>query len=95
MQQRFLKSSGTGIVTLLDAAPDHAESHGWLWIDIEADGAGGVDVEAISTEFELDGLAVRDAFEDDDLPTYGCGTDDLKIQLPRQRIHVRLRQPSL
>lgn len=68
MQQRFLKSSGTGLVTLLDTAPDQADSEGWLWIDIEADGAQGLDLEVISAQLELDGLAVRDAFEDHDLP---------------------------
>ncbi len=68
MQQRFLKSSGTGTVSRLDEMPDRADLHGWLWIDIETDGAEGLDLDGISAELELDALAVRDAFEDDDLP---------------------------
>jgi magnesium transporter len=69
VQVRTLVADGVGSVVPVDEQPEDDPEHGWVWIDVTADGDDEVAaLLAVTERYGLDQLAVRDSIADLDMP---------------------------
>ncbi len=61
-------ADGPAVEHLADDLGPAVDGTRWTWIDVRADVGDLTELLALTTRSELDGLAVRDAVEEDDLP---------------------------
>jgi magnesium transporter len=62
-----MRSDGTGGLSIETSIPETVDS-GWVWIDVVVADGDVDDLVALTTRLDFDGMAVRDAVEDLDVP---------------------------
>ena len=68
METRILRSDGDGRVLLETQLPSGHLDHGWIWVDVLVGEDDTEELIELTTGLELDGMAVRDAIDEVDLP---------------------------
>jgi magnesium transporter len=68
MESRILCSRPDGTVTGASDLPSPPGDEVWVWMDVIVEDGETDDLLAITTGLQLDGVSVRDAVDDDDLP---------------------------
>jgi len=68
METRILRSDGDGRVLLETQLPSGHLDQGWIWVDVHVGEDDTEELIELTTGLELDGLAVRDAIDEVDLP---------------------------
>jgi magnesium transporter len=68
METRILRSDGDGKVSYEPQLPSGHLDQGWIWVDVLVGEDDTKELIELTTGLELDGLAVRDAIDEVDLP---------------------------
>ena len=68
MQSRILRSPGDGTVSRAAELPPRDGGDAWVWMDVVAERGDIDELLAVTTDLQLDAVAVRDAVDDVDLP---------------------------